>query len=153
MAGTLVIVVGLLLRVGDIGESVLSVIFGTGLGILVLSLGIAFAAKTNFVRLALIAGLLGASGGIVAGFFDVLLLILSLAALIGVGLATQAPKVSVPLMSLPAIIGLIAVPILFWIPATLLLGASFVLVIHLIWENSAKGDAGAGAMQGVDGNE
>ena len=154
MAGTMLIVVGLLLGVVDVGENILSFIFGTGLVTLALSLTVAFAAKTNFARIALLAGLLGASGGIAVGFFVVTLMVVSLVALVGAGLATQAPKFSIPLMFLPAIIGSIADPYLFWIPATLLIGASLLVFLHLlISEHSTQEGTGSDLTQRPVGDQ
>ena len=151
MAGVCAVVVGLALGGSGYG-GIASVIFNVGVFSLVLSLGFAvLVAKMNLQRLALIVGLLGASGGVFTGFWAVPLLLLSLVALIGAALATQYPRASIPLMLAPAFMGWLAVPSLYSIPARILMAACLILALHLIWAHFIQDKPSIGTKGEIEG--
>ncbi len=151
MAGVCAVVVGLAFGASDYGGRIAAVIFNLGVFALVLSLGVAVSlAKINLRGLALFVGLLGASGGIFAGFWALPLLLLSLVALIGSALATRSPRASIPLMLVPAVMGWLAVPSLYSIPARVLMAASLMLAVHLIWAYFAQDKPDLGTRRELD---
>ena len=133
MAGVCAVVVGMALGTAHDGTVIASVIFNGGIFTLVLTLGIAaMSLRVDLRQPSLLAGLVGASTGMYMGFWTVYLPILSLVALAGAAMATRHQRASIVLMLVPAVMGWMASPAHYSIPARILIGASLLLAVVLV---------------------
>ena len=138
MAGVCAVVVGMALGAAQDGSIIASFVFNGGIFALVLTLGVAaMALKMDLRQPALLAGLVGASTGIYMGFWTVFLPILSVVAITGAAMATRHQRASIVLMLIPAIMGWMASPAHYSIPARILIGASLLLTVTLLWSRYA----------------
>ena len=140
MAGVCAVVVGMALGAAHEGSRVASVIFNGGIFTLVLTLGVAaMSLRVDLRQPSLLAGLVGASTGIYMGFWTVFLPILSVVALTGAAMATRHQRASIALMLVPAVMGWLASPAHYSIPARILIGASLLLAVALVWSRLPGG--------------
>ena len=138
MAGVCAVVVGMALGAAQDGTGIASVIFNGGIFTLVLTLGVAaMSLRVDLRQPSLLAGLVGASTGIYMGFWTVFLPILSVVALTGAAMATRHQRASIVLMLVPGIMGWLASPAHYSIPARIMIGASLLLAVALLWSRFA----------------
>ena len=134
MGGVCALVVGMALGGSGNGTLSASVVFNAGVFALVLTLAMTMLmAKFDARRAALVAGMSGALSGLVVGASTPFLLIASVVALAGAAVAVRHPRAGICLMLVPAVGGWLEEPSIYSIPARVLMGASLVLLVHLLW--------------------
>ena len=154
LGGVCALVVGVALLSSNYGSGTASSVFNAGVFTLVLSLAVAASvAKVNLRRLAMAAGLFGAVAGIFTGFWAVFPPLLSIVALAGAGLATRHSRASIVLMLVPAIAGWLAAPSVYSIPARVLISASLLLAVHLVWARFAGDESRMVAVRDFESQE
>ncbi len=154
IGGVCAVVVGVAVGSANGGSAATFVLFNAGVFTLVLSLGLAAsAARVNLQRVAMAAGVVGAVAGMATGFWAVFPPLLSIVALAGAAVAMRHPRASVVLMLTPAVVGWLAAPSLYSIPARVLVGACLLLAVHLAWTRFARDRPGTVALRELESRE